>query len=275
MKKNLFFLVALIAVAITWKFLVMGYFDRIPPINETTKTCLITGASSGIGYNMAREMIKRGWKVIGIARKQDKLQEIAKELGANFIPYVCDVSDRESVKRVSTQIKEQQLHPTLFFLNAGMAELEELYQPMLSIHQETFDTNYFGVVAWVDGWLNDVKNTGGGTFVATSSVSSLWAGPKAASYGASKAAINACFRALHLQYRNEGIGFVIVLPGPVKTDMLKGSVKDLPFIHKPDAEAKYIIKKVFARQKQIEPSWFYSWLTRTLNVLPDGLASKF
>jgi len=176
-KKFLAITAVLLCIVIAWHVGVMRYIDRIPPINMSTRTCLITGASSGVGYNVAREMIARGWTVVGIARRQDKLQEITNELGVHFVPYVCDVSDRESVKRVSTQIKEQQLKPTLFFLNAGMGEIEESYQPMLVIHQKTFDTNYFGVITWVDEWLNDVKKAGGGTFVATSSVNSLWAGP--------------------------------------------------------------------------------------------------
>ena len=155
-----------------------------------------------------------------------------------------------------------------------MAEIEESYKPMLEIHKKIFDTNYFGVVAWIDEWLRAVKSSGGGTFVATSSVQSLWSGPKAAGYGASKAALNASFRSLRLQYRNDGIGFVLVLPGPVNTDMLKGKGKGLPFSHDPESEAKYIIKHVFKRQKQIEPSWFYSWSLRILNLLPDALTSK-
>lgn len=254
--------------------IIFSKFDQSPPINEKTKTCLITGASSGIGYNIAREMVARGWKVVGVARNQEKLQEIVNVLGTNFIPFVCDVSAKEDIVRVSSQIKEQQLKPTLFFLNAGMVELEEPYQPMLEIHRHTFDTNYFGVVAWVDEWLPVLRNIGGGTFVATSSVQSLWSGPKAASYGASKAALNACFRSLRLQYPNDGIGFVLVLPGPVNTDMLKGRGKNLPFAHEPRSEAQYIIKHVFKRQKQIEPSLFYSWICRILNLLPDAVTAK-
>ena len=49
-------------------------FDQSPPINESTKTCLITGASSGIGRSIAVEMVKRGWKVAGIARHEEKLK---------------------------------------------------------------------------------------------------------------------------------------------------------------------------------------------------------
>ena len=70
------------------------------------------------------------------------------------------------------------------------------------------------------------------------------------------------------------IGFVTVLPGPVATDMLKGVPKNIPFIHQPDDEARYIVEQVFKRKTQIEPSWFYASLFRILNWLPDCLRPR-
>ena len=247
----------------------LSLFNPSAPINESTKTCLITGASSGMGCEIAREMVKRGWKVIGVARRQEKLNDLGHELGATFIPYVCDVANAQQVHEVSEDIKIKGFEPTLFFLNAGTAVLLKKFQPMFNEQKQTFDTNYFGVISWVNEWLNDVKTYGGGTFVATSSIMSIFAGPDTSGYGASKAAVNSCFRSLRLQYRNDNIGFAIVVPGPVKTEMLKGDMKNLPFVHDPKDEALYIVEQVFKRNKQIEPSWLYSYLARILNWLPD------
>ncbi|HBS48382.1 TPA: short-chain dehydrogenase [Candidatus Dependentiae bacterium] len=247
-------------------FLIFSFIDRQITINETTKTCLVTGASSGIGRAISVEMVKRGWKVIGIARREEKLKELERELGAAFIPYKCDVSIPEQIHKVTAEIKKQQLKPTLFFLNSGTGDVEIKFQPMLTRHKQTFDTNYFGVITWIDEWINNVKTYGGGTFVVTSSVNAIFG--YGASYCASKAAINACFKALRLQYYYDKIGFVIVMPGPIATDMLK-TPKPLPFTHQPEAEALYIIKQIFKGKKQIEPSWFYSFLIRILNYVPD------
>jgi 3-hydroxy acid dehydrogenase / malonic semialdehyde reductase len=272
MKKFLIISVLTIFIIGAWYF-IMPLFDRIPPINESTKTCLVTGASSGIGAAISSEMVKRGWKVIGIARRKDKLEELTKKLGQEFIPFVCDVSQSSQIHLTSEEIKKQNLKPSLFFLNAGTGLIEPSNKLSQQIHVDTFNTNYFGVIGWVEEWINDIKNFGGGTFVATSSVASLFATPSSASYSASKAAINKCFQSLRLQYLNDNIGFSIVLPGPVATDMLKGGEK-LPFIHTPEQEATYIVKQVFKRNKQIEPSWFYSCLLRILNWLPDRLVLK-
>jgi 3-hydroxy acid dehydrogenase / malonic semialdehyde reductase len=264
----------IIVLIIGFRFVVMR-FEQRPSINEVTKTCLITGTSSGIGRALAGEMVKRGWKVIGIARREEKLKEVEYELGSSFIPYICDVSKREQVHQVSDQIKEQNLAPTLFFLNASSWDSSDKFQPMFNAHKQTFDTNYFGVIVWVDEWLNEVKTLGGGTFVVISSVNAIFGGNGfvGAGYGASKAAISSVFRSLRLRYYNDGIGFVDVLPGPVDTQGLKTNTK-LPFTHKPEDEARYIIDDVFARKQHIEPSWYWSIVIRLLNWLPDRFQVK-
>ena len=273
MKKFLIF-IAILAITIgAWHFLIRPALDRLPPINETTKTCLVTGASAGIGLEIAREMVKRGWKVIGIARRTQALTALAHELGDLFIPFACDVSDETQIHTVCEEIKKQELKPTLFFLNAGTGQSEKLFQPFLQSHKEMFNTNYFGAIAWIGQWINEVKTYGGGTFVATSSLAALFTGPQGGGYSASKAALNAAFRSLRLQYRNENIGFVTVMPGPVKTEMIKVN-KPMPFTHSPKDEAAYIVEKVFARKKVIEPSWFYTPVFRLLNWLPDTIVLK-
>jgi len=274
MKKIWLWMAGIFVAVVLCKFLIVPVFDRIPPINEATKTCLVTGASSGIGLELSKEMIKKGWKVIGVARREEKLRNLVRQFGSSFIPYVCDVSDANQIISVSNKIKDKGLSPTLFFLNAGIGEGETKSRPFFAGHKKMFDTNYFGVIAWVEKWLPEIEKRGGGTFVATSSVSSLFAVPGAAGYSASKAALNAFFQSFRLQYHNDNVGFIVVLPGPVDTSMLKVK-KPLPFTHKPEDEAKYIIRQVFKRKKQIEPSWIYSWMLRALNWLPDRLAMKF
>lgn len=252
--------------------LIVRHVDRLAPINMSTRTCLITGASSGIGEQFAIEMIKRGWKVIAIARRAENLDKLSQKLGATaFIPFVCDVGNLEQVHNVSEAIKAQGLKPTLFFLNAGTGESEQKWQISTVSHQQTFATNYFGAIAWIEEWLLPVKQLGGGTFVATSSVSALLAPPDAAAYAASKIAILHCFDAFRRLYLYDNIGFSVVLPGPVNTEMLKGAAQYLPFKHQSDEEARYIIDQVFAGKKQIEPSWFYSFVFRLLSLLPDGI----
>lgn len=251
----------------------LPYFDHTPAINEFSRTCLVTGVSSGLGKEISIQMIKKGWKVIGIARRQEKLNELSKDLGQKFIPFICDVSQYDQVQQASNQIKKEQLKPTLFFLNAGTGDIDQPYKFSFKQNIDTFNTNYFGTISWVEQWLNELKSYGGGTFVATSSVVTLYPTPGSASYSASKAAINACFHSLRLQYKKDNIGFITVIQGPIKTEMLK-SEKSISFTHESADDAKYIIEKIFDGRKQIETSWYYSIVLRILNWLPDSFALK-
>ena len=256
--------------------IIFSHYDRNAPMNQTTKTCLISGASSGIGFEIAHEMVKRGWTVIGVARRAELLDKLQHKFGEQaFIPFVCDVAHLEEVHAVSEKIKVQGLKPTLFFLNAGMGEITQKWEFSVATHQRTFATNYFGAIAWIEEWLLPVKEYGGGTFVATASVAALLATPNSDAYATSKRALVHCFDALRRQYLQDNVSFSVVLPGPVDTEMLKGpGAHELPFIHKAEDDAHYIVEQVFAGKKQIEPSWFYSMYLRLLSCLPDSLLIK-
>ena len=252
-----------------------NYFDRNPAINLKTKTCVVTGASSGIGRELALQMIKRGWKVIGVARRADLLKQLQKKAGSNsFIPLECDISDLNQIHTTSEKMRALNLKPTLFFLNAGIGEPQYDWEALVPIHQKTMNTNYFGTLGWIDEWLPSLKNCGGGTFVATISAMTFVALPGASAYSSSKTALAHCFESLRRQYLYENIGFSSVFSGPVDTDMLKNAPKKLPFTHTAAYEARYIIDQVFAGKKNIEPSWVYATLFRLLNLLPDWAIVK-
>lgn len=78
---------------------------------------LVTGASSGIGEALTRELISKGWVVVGIARRIEKLNAIKNETGPSFSPIVCDVSNKSDIHRPCKNILDKGLCPTLFFLN--------------------------------------------------------------------------------------------------------------------------------------------------------------
>lgn len=106
---------------------------------KSKNLALITGASSGIGE--ALELVQRGWSVIGMARSQDKLAAIHKELGDSFMPVVCDISQKSEIERASKEILEKEMCPTHFFLNAGIAGEKVIENPQafdLSMHEKSW-----------------------------------------------------------------------------------------------------------------------------------------
>lgn len=239
---------------------------------EQKKICLITGASSGIGEALAREMVDQGWFVIGVARRTERLQILQDDLGKEkFVYYPCDVTDPKDILSITNTINAQDTIPSLFFLNAGTGWPENQFEVHTELHQKTFAVNYFGAIAWVEHWTPIVKERGA-TFVGISSVAGLHSLPGAAAYCASKAALRAFFEAYSLMYLNGPLHFICVFPGPVKTAMLKGA--NMLFTWSPDKAAHYIVKKVFRRKSLIifPPAW--NFFFRLLNWLPQSIGLK-
>ncbi len=234
----------------------------------TNNVALVTGASSGIGEAISRELANRGWTVIGVARSSDKLSKIKNDLQEAFIPMTCDVSKKENIEEASKQILEMNLCPSLFFLNAGIAGESVIENPDrfdLKIHEQIMKVNYFGVLAWLEFFEKPCQKNKGANFIATSSINAIFAPPTGSAYCASKAAIAKAFESLELTYFGTGLRFSIIYPGPVDTAGLKGKV---PFIWKAEKMGKYMVNFALSKKSRCEPSFFYAILTRILKALP-------
>ena len=241
---------------------------------NSKKTALVTGASSGIGEALSRELVKRGWSVIGIARSLDKLAKIEKELGSAFMPVMCDVSKKADIEKVSKQLFEQKICPSYFFLNAGIAGEKVIENPNafdLSIHEQILAVNYFGVLAFVGFWEKPCQENEGANFIVTSSINAIFAPPTGSAYCASKAAIAKAFESLSLTYFETNLKFSVIYSGPVATEGLRG---DLPFTWKPEKMAKYMANFAMTGKSKGEPSIFYAVLCRLLRALPHSLTMK-
>ncbi|MFZ0565902.1 MAG: SDR family NAD(P)-dependent oxidoreductase, partial [Chlamydiales bacterium] len=191
-----------------------------------------------------------------------------------FIPYICDVSQKDQVHTVSKQLQDKNIIPSLFFLNAGIAGEAACELPSdfkLNKHEEIFATNYFGVLSWVEEWLSIGLQSEGTIFVVTSSINAIFAPPTGSAYAASKAAIAKAFEGFSLTYYNSKVVFSVVYAGPVATAGLKGN---LPFTWKPEKMAKYMINKALNRKTHSENSVFYAFLSRILRLLPNKLTMK-
>ncbi|KAG6559574.1 short chain dehydrogenase [Candidatus Rhabdochlamydia oedothoracis] len=237
---------------------------------------LVTGASSGIGKAISRELVNRGWTVIGVARSEDKLIEIQNELSSSFIPIICDVSRKENIGETSKQILERKLYPSLFFLNAGIAGEAVIENPNgfnLKIHENIMQVNYFGVLAWVEFWEKPSRENGGTKFIATSSINAIFAPLAGSAYSASKAAIAKAFESLSLTYYGTNLRFSVVYPGPVDTAGLK-TPRKLPFTWTAEKMGKCMVNFALSNKSSCEPFFFYKIATRLLRALPAKYTMK-
>ena len=175
---------------------------------------LVTGASSGIGEALTRELLSKDWMVIGMARRVEKLNAIKNELGSSFIPIPCDISDKSDIRRACQNILDQGLCPNLFFLNAGIAGekvVENAEAFTVAMHERVMAVHYFGVLSFVECFEKPCLHNGGAHFIVTSSVNAIFAPPTGSAYCASKAAISKAFESLSLNLLRKKLDLLVHL----------------------------------------------------------------
>ena len=178
------------------------------------KTAVVTGASSGIGEATARELTRRGWRCVLVARRRDRLERLASELGGEF--EVCDIAERDDVERVAVAILERHPRVDLLVNNAGIPGRGDFFTLEPERIEAVLRTNYLGGV-----WATRALEPGlqpGSHVVNVVSVAGTVAFAPAGPYAASKHAQLAFSRSLAGLLAPRGVRVHTVLPGFVETE---------------------------------------------------------
>lgn len=179
-----------------------------------SKVVLITGATSGIGKEMAEVLATNGFKVYGTGRN------IKNATGSENLEYSCmDVRDQESVDKVVKQIIENDGNVDILINSAGVGiagALEEI--PFNDIYN-TYETNLFGIIRVTKAVIPHMRKNGGGLIVNVSSIAGRVALPFQSIYSSSKFALECITEALSIELRNFGIKVCMIEPGDYKTNV--------------------------------------------------------
>lgn len=244
------------------------------------RVAVVTGASSGIGEATARELADRGWQCVLLARRQERLEQLAQEIGAEW--EVCDVRDRAQVDEVAARVLER--HPAIGLLvnNAGVPGRGTFVSTEPETIERVLDTNYLGGVwcsrAYLPGLRAAVAAGGGAHVVNVISVAGTIAFAPAGPYAAAKHAQLAFSRSLAATLRTEGIQVHSVLPGFVETEGFKPrTTLRNPlmrwFVLESDAVARAIVKAVEKGKREITIPWFpYRFVSIAQALFPGVLA---
>lgn len=242
------------------------------PTTGTQKTILVTGVSSGIGRALCLELLQKNYKVIGLARREDKLLEIKKDFGDNFLPFVADVSNASRLREIREKLATINSLPEVVICNAAVFEQDTMPTFNLEKVRENIEINYFGVMNCVETFLPTFLEKKHGHFLVTSSISAFKPSGKGVGYGASKAAIGMSFRGLDVRYKEEGVRFSTIYLGPVFTTMWEGKKSFVVAEPKTIAEK---ITKVLDKPKSVRYMPFLSTtLSRISLLIPDILYAK-
>ena len=188
------------------------------------KSVVITGTSTGIGYQTSKTLIESGYRVFGSVRTNEDADRVTMELGKNFIPLVFDVTDeqavKESVNKVSALLDNQTLAGLIN--NAGIAVFGAVQNLTAEEFKHQFNVNLLGVFHCTQAYMDllgaDKDRHGApGKIINISSISGELAMPFMSAYNMSKFGLEGFSEALRRELMIFGIDVVVVAPGPIKT----------------------------------------------------------
>ncbi len=204
------------------------------------KICIITGASRGLGYSLAREYKSKGFFVIGLARRKEALGRLKQKKFLNDV-YACDLSKREEIDSFINTIESKYKQIDLLILNAGIQSHYNILESCsyYSLIDKETKVNFLAPVQIVAGLIGLLEKSQTQIIVITSL---LQLAPKFDSpgYCSSKASLTSWLKNLRLQVKSTQIKVTEAIPGLIKTTMTKRAQKDgIP----PELLAKEIIKQ--------------------------------
>lgn len=233
----------------------------------------ITGASAGIGRALALQMARQGYHIVGTARGEDALNDVAKEadgMKGRFSGYACDVTDREKMAKAVSDIEAAHGPITLAIFNAGN------YWPTagealdIDAFRKTYEINMFGVLHGLVPVVERMKAHGKGQVVCVASVSGYSGLPAASAYGASKAAINNMCESLKFDFDKINIRIQVVNPGFIDTPLTEKNDFNMPALMPVDKAVEAMIAGMEHGGFEITFPRRFTYLLKLLRMMPHS-----
>ncbi len=218
---------------------------------------LITGASSGIGRDMARYLAQKGYDLIIAARREERLHELKEELkNVNVRCIKADLSSIEDCKRLYAQTKDENID--MLINNAGFGLAGEFLKTDLDTELNMIDTNIKALHILTKLYLNDFVKKDSGTILNVASSAAFMSGPLLSTYYATKNYVLRLSEAIYEELRKCGsnVKISVFCPGPVNTEFNR--VAKVEFSLKgisSEYAAKYAIDKALGGKLIIVPSF--------------------
>lgn len=235
---------------------------------------LITGASSGIGREYAKILHKKGYDVIIVARRIERLYELKDELGGeNITVYQCDLSDKGECYRLFEQFNDTDI----LINNAGFGVFGDFLDTPLEEELNMIDLNIKAVHILTKLYLKEMTKRNSGYILNVASSAAFFPGPMFSSYYASKAYIYRLTLALseEMKKNNTNVHLSVFCPGPVSTEF--NSVAGVRFSIPPiDAQyaANYSLLKMFDKKTVIIPALNIKLSRIASKIVPDKICAK-
>lgn len=253
----------------------MSYLNNI---KQTWKVVWITGASQGIGRDLALAMARLGINIAASARSVDKLNELvadARELAGTITAFPADITDANAISAVVDKIEHELGAIDLAVLNAGT------FVPMSSRHfdskiiQSQFQLNFMGTCHCIEPLVALFTDRNKGHIAINASLAGYRGLPKSGGYGASKAALINLAESMRLELCKYQIKVQVINPGFIRTPLTDKNKFPMPFLMDSDKAAVAIIRGLVSSSFEIRFPVFFGWIMGFMKLLPYGLYFKF
>jgi short-subunit dehydrogenase len=249
----------------------MGYW--------TNKVVMITGASSGIGKGVALEVAARGARIGLLARREELLKELVKEIEARNSKAVAasaDVKDAQAVRAAADRFRRELGPIDVMIANAGISTSADAAQLAPQDAANVIGVNLLGAVNSVAAVVPEMVERHQGRLVAISSLAAYRGLPKSAPYCASKAALSSYFESVRIDLHNTGVGVTIIHPGFIKTPLTADrEEKKMPYLMELDDAVKKIVSAIEQGKKTYAFPWQLATLVRAGLLMPTSMWDWF
>lgn len=238
---------------------------------------LITGASSGIGRDLAREFAKRDCDLVLVARNIEKLEEVKKELVDKYKINVENVAMDLAVEKNCINLHDKIKDIDILINNAGLGDFGKFYQTELEKDLTIIETNIKSLHILTKLYLKDMKEKDSGRILNVASIAGFLPGPLMATYYASKNYVVRLSEAIREELHKEksNVKISILCPGPVKTNF--NNVANVKFeISSLTSEyvAKYTVKKLLKNKFYIVPGFTIKCVKFFSKIVPTPILAK-
>ncbi len=223
----------------------------------TEKWAVVTGASSGIGLEIARQLAERGYNLVLVARSKETLQKVQKEWSRSDLEVrvvALDLALPKSPESLLKQTDAWQIVPEVLVNNAGIGSYGPFLDCSLADTQAMLDLNISAVVQLSHLYGQRMRELGGGYMLQIASVAAFQPLPSYSIYAATKSFVLSFSRSLHFELQAYGMSSTALCPGPTATSFfakaqhtLSRSIERL--MMKPEDVARQGLEAMFARQE--------------------------
>ena len=234
------------------------------------KTAWITGASSGIGLELALLLDGKVTHLAVSARSQDKLSKLAAQC-KNVVSYPLDVTDADAVADSVGDIEAAAGPIDLAVLNAGVWQLMDVAELDLKAIRTGIEVNYMGVVHAINALLPGMLARGAGQIAIVASVAGYRGLPRSAAYGPTKAALINLAETLRTELAPRGITVSVVNPGFVDTPMTRDNPFPMPNIISAKDAAQSLLAGLERRKYEIIFPRAFVFAMKLLRLLPNAM----